>query len=108
MIVGPHTAYKWYASGCRTLDDVKQRRGGIIVSPIQEVSFFINVQPHKTNTSWRSGSNITMVSSKFDKNRSINTFILIIDINSRMPRSEAKEIFELIKHIGAYLDLGQF
>lgn len=34
---GPHTAFKWYASGCRTLDDIKQRKGGIVVSDVQEV-----------------------------------------------------------------------
>ncbi|KLO15599.1 Nucleotidyltransferase [Schizopora paradoxa] len=35
--VGPKTAYMWYASGCRTLDDVKQRKGGITVSDVQEI-----------------------------------------------------------------------
>ncbi len=34
---GPHIAYKWFASGCRTLEDVKQRKGGIVVSDVQEV-----------------------------------------------------------------------
>ena len=37
ILVGPKTAFMWYASGGRTLDDVKQRKGGIIVSDVQEV-----------------------------------------------------------------------
>ena len=37
ILVGPKTAFMWYASGCRTLDDVKQRKGGITVSDVQEV-----------------------------------------------------------------------
>jgi len=43
--VGPHTAYKWYAGGCRTLDDIKQKKGGITVSDVQEigVSFYDDI-----------------------------------------------------------------
>lgn len=32
------------------------------------------------------------------------TFDLDLDINSRMPRSEAKAIFDLIKPLGKHLD----
>ncbi|KAI5121470.1 hypothetical protein M0805_003927 [Coniferiporia weirii] len=35
--VGPSTAYRWYASGCRTLEDIRQRKGGITLSPAQEI-----------------------------------------------------------------------
>lgn len=36
---GPRTAFKWYQSGCRTLGDVRMRKGGIVVTPAQEVRF---------------------------------------------------------------------
>ncbi|KDQ56029.1 hypothetical protein JAAARDRAFT_79538 [Jaapia argillacea MUCL 33604] len=67
--VGQHTAFMWYASGCRTLEDVKARKGGIKVSPTQEIGI------------------------KFYD-----------DINSRMPRSEADEIYNMIKPIALQLD----
>ncbi|EJD04833.1 Nucleotidyltransferase [Fomitiporia mediterranea MF3/22] len=35
--VGLSTAQKWYSMGCRTLDDVKNRKGGITVSDVQEI-----------------------------------------------------------------------
>lgn len=35
---GPNTAYKWYACGCKTLEDIKARKGGIVPTPVQEVS----------------------------------------------------------------------
>ncbi|TFY68645.1 hypothetical protein EVJ58_g880 [Rhodofomes roseus] len=35
--VGRQTAYKWYANGCRTLDDVRARKGGIKLSTCQEI-----------------------------------------------------------------------
>ena len=34
---GPSTALKWYANGCRTLDDVKAGKGGIKLNPVQEI-----------------------------------------------------------------------
>jgi DNA polymerase lambda len=34
---GQTTAFKWYASGCRSLDDVKARKGGIKLSAVQEI-----------------------------------------------------------------------
>lgn len=35
--VGRHTAFMWYASGCRTLDDIRARKGGIKLSSCQEI-----------------------------------------------------------------------
>ena len=34
---GQSTAYAWYLAGCRTLEDVKQRKGGIELSRVQEI-----------------------------------------------------------------------
>lgn len=35
--LGRHTAFKWYNSGCRTLDDIFARKGGIKLSACQEI-----------------------------------------------------------------------
>ncbi|EPQ56001.1 DNA polymerase beta, N-terminal domain-like protein, partial [Gloeophyllum trabeum ATCC 11539] len=35
--VGSQTAFQWYAAGCKTLDDVRARKGGIKVSSVQEL-----------------------------------------------------------------------
>ncbi|KAH8114995.1 Nucleotidyltransferase [Phellopilus nigrolimitatus] len=35
--VGLNTAHNWYAAGCRTLEDIKQRKGGIQVTYVQEI-----------------------------------------------------------------------
>jgi len=35
--VGQTTAFKWYACGCRNLDDVKAHKGGIKLSAVQEL-----------------------------------------------------------------------
>ncbi|TDL27085.1 Nucleotidyltransferase [Rickenella mellea] len=67
--VGPHTAYQWYNAGCRTLDDVKARKGGITLTPTQKIGV-----------------------EYYD------------DINSRMPRSEAEQIFNKIKPIALEID----
>ena len=62
---GLGTAQKWYATGRRTLEDVKNRKGGIKVSDVQEVvgrtsSPLINsITRHFYSSS--SGSNITTV-----------------------------------------------
>lgn len=36
-IVGKTIAFQWYARGCRTLDDVKARKGGIMLTAAQEI-----------------------------------------------------------------------
>ncbi|KIM81993.1 hypothetical protein PILCRDRAFT_820879 [Piloderma croceum F 1598] len=35
--VGQTIAYRWYASGCRTLDDVRTGKGGVKLSPAMEI-----------------------------------------------------------------------
>ncbi|KAJ3556163.1 hypothetical protein NM688_g2180 [Phlebia brevispora] len=67
--VGINVAHRWYAQGCRTLDDIKARKNGIKLSEPQEIGL------------------------KFYD-----------DINSRMPRQEAQDIFDLIKPIALDID----
>ncbi|TFK73093.1 hypothetical protein BDN72DRAFT_762389 [Pluteus cervinus] len=73
--VGQSTAQKWYANGCRTLEDLTSGKYGVKLTPAQEIGIrYYDAQ----------------------------------DINSRMPRSEAKAIFELIKPIALEIDPGLF
>jgi Fingers domain of DNA polymerase lambda len=37
ILLGQSTAYAWYLAGCRTLQDVKQRKGGIHLSQAQVI-----------------------------------------------------------------------
>ncbi|CUA71528.1 DNA polymerase IV [Rhizoctonia solani] len=67
--VGPQTAHSWYVRGLRTLADVRNRVGGIVLSPAQE----LGLQYYT-------------------------------DLQRRMPRSEAAEIFERIKVVALQLD----
>ncbi|KAH9996416.1 hypothetical protein BJV74DRAFT_883693 [Russula compacta] len=67
--VGQSTARAWYLAGCRTLEDIKQRKGGIVLSRAQEIGL-----------------------KYYD------------DINTRIPREEASEIFGEIKSIALSLD----
>ncbi|KAF8651065.1 hypothetical protein AX16_004928 [Volvariella volvacea WC 439] len=67
--VGRSTAFKWYANGIRTLDDLVSGSFGIRLTPAQEIGL-----------------------KYYD------------DVNSRMPREEAKAIFESIKPIALGLD----
>ncbi|KAG6907586.1 hypothetical protein DXG01_008343, partial [Tephrocybe rancida] len=67
--VGQATAYQWYAAGCRSLTDVVAGKGGVKLTPAQEIGIRF-----------------------YD------------DINERMPREEAKEIFELIKPMALKID----
>lgn len=67
--VGRSTAFKWYAAGCRSLEDITAGKGGVKLSPVQEIGIrFYN------------------------------------DINARMPRQEARDIFDLIKPIALKID----
>ncbi|KAJ7270618.1 hypothetical protein B0H12DRAFT_1208638 [Mycena haematopus] len=67
--VGQATAYKWYAAGCRSLDDLKAGKGGVTLSDAQKIGIEF-----------------------YD------------DINDRMPREEAKALFEVIKPIALGID----
>lgn len=35
--LGQSTAHIWYLAGCHTLEDIKQRKGGIELSRVQEI-----------------------------------------------------------------------
>lgn len=37
FLAGQSTAYAWYLAGCRTLEDIKHRKGGIELSLVQEI-----------------------------------------------------------------------
>ncbi|KAJ7658507.1 hypothetical protein B0H17DRAFT_1096959 [Mycena rosella] len=67
--VGQTTAIMWYAAGCRTLEDLKAGKGGVVLTPAQKIGIQF-----------------------YD------------DINDRMPREEAKALFELIKPIALSID----
>lgn len=43
--VGPALAREWFQRGLRTLDDVKERKDGIVLTPNQEVGhvYWLNV-----------------------------------------------------------------
>lgn len=66
--VGPQTAYSWYVRGLRTLTDVRNRMGGIVLSNSQ----LLGLEYYS-------------------------------DLQRRMPRSEAGEIFQRIKAVGRVL-----
>ncbi|OCH87702.1 hypothetical protein OBBRIDRAFT_837179 [Obba rivulosa] len=67
--VGHSTARMWYNRGCRTLQDLKEGKGGVRLTYVQR----IGIQHYE-------------------------------DINSRMPRAEAAEIFEKVRVIAHSID----
>lgn len=82
MVAGAKTAHQWYAAGCRTLEDIREGKGGIKLTSAQQIGL-----------KYYDGT--TCVS-----NTVVNSLILIEDINSRMPREEAEAIYNLIKPVG--------
>lgn len=46
--LGRHTSFAWFASGLRTLDDVRARKGGLKLSTAQEIGlkFYDGGQHH--------------------------------------------------------------
>lgn len=86
---GRQIARMWYNNGCRTLDDVRARKGGIKLSQVQEVG-------------------LKFYDGRLFVFTCIGTWLisLLPDINDRMPRSEAESIFNLIKPIGKVLRYG--
>ncbi|KAG6849013.1 hypothetical protein H0H93_011996 [Arthromyces matolae] len=86
--VGQSIAYQWYAAGCRSLADVSAGKGGVKLTPAQEIGIrFYDGQR----------------SSYFSNDERFHLDTLA-DINNRMPREEAKQIFELIKPIALEID----
>ncbi len=81
---GQSIAYAWYFAGCRTLDDIRERKGGIKLSSIQELGlkYYDGALSHPRDVT-------TGLSD-----------LVITDINTRMPREEARVIFEEIRSIG--------
>jgi DNA polymerase lambda len=78
--LGSKTAFTWYANGARTLDDLLAGKGGIKLTSQQKIGI------------------------RFYDGRIANSFwwsILscLIDINERMPRDEAEDIFKKIQSI---------
>ena len=37
LFAGPSTAFKWYAAGCRTLEDLVAGKGGVKLNQVQEI-----------------------------------------------------------------------
>ena len=48
VLLGQSTAYAWYLAGCRTLEDIKQRKGGIELSQVQVIGlkYYDGAPPH--------------------------------------------------------------
>ncbi|OSX58463.1 hypothetical protein POSPLADRAFT_1153086, partial [Postia placenta MAD-698-R-SB12] len=69
VFTGSKIAREWYTRGCRTLDDIRTRKGGIRLSQAQEIGL------------------------KYYE-----------EINSRMPRDEAADIYNKIKPIALKID----
>lgn len=88
---GQSTAYAWYFAGCRTLDDIRERKGGIKLSGVQEIGLKYYDGTH--------------LSHAVREERSL--IPVITDLNTRMPREEAKEIFEAIRSIGKVVPFGR-
>jgi DNA polymerase lambda len=84
---GQSTAFKWYSAGCRTLGDLTAGNGGVKLSPIQEIG--IRFYDGQRSIIRQTGTTLTL-----------SSLPLSPDINDRMPRDEAKAIFDLIKPIG--------
>ena len=72
-------------AGCRTLDDVRNGKGGVKLTTVQEIGL-------RFYDGW-----------SFPYMMSFSFHWFTADINDRMPRSEVKAIFDLIKPIGKFL-----
>ena len=86
MTLGPSIAHQWYLAGCRTLDDLRTGKGGVKLSTVQEIGL-------QFYDGWSLPYMMSFSSHPF-----------IADINDRMPRSEVRAIFDLIKPIGDWLN----
>jgi len=108
LSVGPILARQWYLEGLRTLDDVRDRKNGIKLSPHQEVCgssrsvllgcLVLTDELHslKLGLKYYDGRVPTV-------QHAMQWLITSLeDLNSRMPRDEARDIFERIKEIGRY------
>jgi DNA polymerase lambda len=48
---GKETAFQWYKTGLRTLDDIRARKGGLVLSKAQEIGlrFYDGLSPGNIN-----------------------------------------------------------
>ena len=101
--IGPVLARQWYLDGLRTLDDVRDRKNDIELSHHQEVgSISCSVLLGRRLTGSILSSSvlsIMMVAIPHTVRRLIN---VLKDLNSRMPREEARDIFQRIKQISRF------
>lgn len=81
MFLGQSTAFQWWAAGCRTLDDLREGKGGVKLNSVQEIGLL-----------YYDGD---LSSLHFGSSNGSSA-----DINTRMSREEAKAIFDRIKQIG--------
>jgi DNA polymerase lambda len=82
--LGPETAHLWYSRGCRTLAELKAGKGGVVLTPVQEIGLeFYDGQPRRLV-----GNDLAKISLHF------------ADIIQKMPREETKALFDLIKPKG--------
>lgn len=85
-VPGKTIAYRWYASGCRTLDDLREGKNGVTLSSAMEIGLRYYEGKRRRSLFLGSASDIDSKS----------------DINTRMPREEAETIFNLIEPIGLW------
>jgi len=107
LSIGPILARQWYLEGLRTLDDVRDRKNGIKLSPHQEVRVDSSRSVLLGGFVLTDGFHSLKLGLKYYDGRvptvqhAMQRLITALeDLNSRMPRDEARDIFERIKEIG--------
>ena len=100
LSVGPHLATRWYCLGLRTLDDVAKEKFGIKLTAAQKVYAHPNdLYRADLTVSCRLASNTMMVCMR--GRCSLPQMLKASqDLRTRMPREEAKAIYEKVTKIG--------
>jgi hypothetical protein len=83
--------------GLRTLDDLRMKKFDLTLSPAQQVRARASISRAIWLNLGRLGLDTMMVSFVLVKERYSNS---LLDLNERMPRSEASDIFEKIRPAG--------
>jgi hypothetical protein len=86
VVSGRDTAFSWYNKGLRTLDDVREGKGGVVLSMNQEIGLRFYNGAYSIASCW----------STAHETRA--------DINSRMPREEAGALYNLVRPIMFTID----